>query len=109
MYYILYSVLYVFSLLPFRVLYIISDGLYFFLYYVVKYRKEVVSSNLLIAFPEKTEKERKQIAKQFYKNFGDQIVETIKLISMSNKVFDERCNGDFSAIEKLAIEGKNVQ
>ena len=36
-------------------------------------------NNLLIAFPEKTEKERLKIAKQFYLNFVDTFIESIKL------------------------------
>ena len=54
MYYIIYPLLYLISLLPFFILYGISDFFAFLLYRVVKYRKEVVLSNLTIAFPEKT-------------------------------------------------------
>jgi len=55
MYYIVFGILYAVSLLPFRALYVISDLLYFVLYFVVGYRKKVVMDNLLVAFPEKTE------------------------------------------------------
>jgi KDO2-lipid IV(A) lauroyltransferase len=90
-------------------LYFISDGLYFLAYYVVGYRKKVVMHNLSIAFPEKTLLERKRIAKGFYKNFCDYIVESIKLLSMNDRVFDKVCKGDFSIVDKLAREGKNIQ
>ncbi len=39
--------------------------------------------NLLQAFPEKTDEERKKIAKQFYVNFTDNFIEVIKLVSAS--------------------------
>jgi KDO2-lipid IV(A) lauroyltransferase len=42
-------------------------------------------SNLAIAFPEKTVKERAKIARGFYRLFTDTMVETIKLISISRK------------------------
>ena len=53
MYYIVYGFLYLLSLLPFRLLYVVSDAVYALLYYVIGYRKEVVMNNLLIAFPRK--------------------------------------------------------
>ena len=56
MYYIVYGLLYCFSLLPFFILYGISDFVAFILYSVMGYRKKVVLVNLGIAFPEKPEK-----------------------------------------------------
>jgi len=109
MYFIIYGFLYLVSLLPFPVLYFFSDGIYFFLYYVFGYRRKVVTANLKIAFPEKSEKEIHKISKKFYHNLTDTFVEIIKLISMSNKSFEKRCKGDFSIIEELAKKGKNVQ
>ena len=58
MYYLVYGLLWLISLLPFRVLYFLSDALYGLIYYIIGYRRKVVMSNLQIAFPEKTEKER---------------------------------------------------
>jgi Kdo2-lipid IVA lauroyltransferase/acyltransferase len=85
MYYLVYGLLYLLSLLPMPVLYLLSDGVYALLYYVIGYRKKVVADNLLIAFPEKTEEERKKIMKEFYKNFVDNFIETLKLFSASKK------------------------
>jgi KDO2-lipid IV(A) lauroyltransferase len=68
MYYIIYPLFYLLSLLPWRVLYFIADGLYVLVFYFFGYRKKVVLNNLLIAFPDKTEKERIRIAKDFYHN-----------------------------------------
>jgi KDO2-lipid IV(A) lauroyltransferase len=55
MYPVVYSIFYLLSLLPLRVLYILSDGIYGILYYIIGYRKKVVRQNLLIAFPEKSD------------------------------------------------------
>ena len=66
-------------------------------------------SNLNIAFPEKTEAEKKIIAKQFYKNLIDTFIESIKMISMSAKEFDRRCTIDIDAANALGAKGKNIQ
>ncbi len=84
MYYLVYGLLYLLSLLPMRALYIIADGAYLFVYYIMRYRKNIVMKNLAIAFPEKTIEQRIIIAKEFYKNFADNFIESIKLVSASN-------------------------
>ena len=109
MYYIIYGFLFLISMLPFPVMYFISDGIYFFLYYVFGYRKETVLVNLRIAFPEKPDAELRRIRKQFYHNLSDTFVEIIKLISMSDKTFMKRCKGDFTVVNELAQKGKNIQ
>lgn len=81
MYYIVYGLLYLMSLLPMPVLYLFSDFAYILLYYIIGYRKKVIMDNLMIAFPQKNHDERKQIARAFYKNFVDNFIETIKLFS----------------------------
>ena len=81
MYHIVYGLLYLLSLLPLRLLFLFSDFACLILRYIVGYRKKVVFYNLSIAFPEKTETERKRIANRFYRNFTDSFMETIKLLS----------------------------
>src|SRR5215217_4741021 len=76
MYHVVYGFLYLFSLLPLFFLYIIGDGVYLIVYYLIGYRKKVVMHNLSIAFPEKSEAEKIKIAKQFYRNFTDTFIET---------------------------------
>lgn len=109
MYYIIYAFLYVVSLLPFFILYGISDVVCFFMYRVFRYRKSLVIHNISIAFPTKTKKERELIAKQFYKNFTDNFIETLKLISMSPAEFDKRISVNMDACNALAASGKNIQ
>lgn len=79
------GLLYMVSLLPFRVLYIISDFLYFLLYHVVGYRKKVVLENLRNSFPEKTESERQEIARKFFRYLPDIMVEAVKAKSISKR------------------------
>ena len=109
MYYIIYGFFYLLSLIPWRLIYLISDVLYAFVYYVIGYRKDVVMFNLSIAFPEKTESERIRIAKDFYHNFVDTIVETIKMISVSNNELKKRFSSNFEVLNELYESGQNIQ
>ena len=79
-----------FSKLPFFVLYGISDFAYFIIYRVVGYRKKVVFENLRNSFPEKTESEIKQIAKDFYKHIADLFIEFLKGYSISKDEISNR-------------------
>ncbi len=107
MYYIIYGLLYLFSKLPWFVLYGISDLLAFLTYYVFGYRKKVVLGNLAIAFPDKTESERKEIAKQFYRNFSDTLAETIKMITASDEELSKRFVPKEEMLEKMRVFVKN--
>ncbi|MEO5947696.1 MAG: lipid A biosynthesis acyltransferase [Chitinophagaceae bacterium] len=109
MYYIIYGLLWLLSILPLRVLYFLSDAFFGLVFYVLKYRLKVVMTNLLIAFPEKTEKERRAIAKKFYHNFLDMMFETIKMITISEKALQKRFTANWDLLNKLYATGKSVQ
>ncbi len=109
MYYIVYGLLYLVSLLPMRILYFLSDGIRFILYHIVRYRKEVVMNNLLIAFPEKTAAERIRIAKKFYRNFTDSFIEVIKLLSADDAWLQKRFTIDAGVLDELYKTGKSCQ
>jgi KDO2-lipid IV(A) lauroyltransferase len=66
-------------------------------------------NNLLIAFPEKTEKERIAIAKKFYKNLMDMFIETIKMLSVSDKFLMKRIKGNWDVVNAIYPTGKSVQ
>ena len=85
MYYIVYGFLWLVSLLPLAVLYVFADIIYGLIFYVFKYRRDVVMKNLLIAFPGMTEKERYKVAKQFYHNLIDTFIESLKFISITKR------------------------
>ena len=108
MYYIIYPLLWLISLLPFRVLYVFSDAIYFLVFHVFAYRKAVVLSNLRIAFPDKTEAERIVIAKQFYHNMIDTFVESIKFITLSKKQALQRSSANFDVLDQALSSGKPV-
>lgn len=93
--------LYFFSVLPFWVLYGISDFFYLLVYHAIGYRKKVVLENLRNSFPEKTEEELKTIARQFYRHFCDVIVEVVKLLTISKNEFKRRCVLDEASIKSF--------
>jgi Kdo2-lipid IVA lauroyltransferase/acyltransferase len=109
MYYILFGFFYMLSLLPMRILYIISDGIYGVVYYVIGYRKKVVMQNLEIAFPEKTNAERVKIAKAFYHNLLDSFMETIKLVTASRSFLEKRVTANWEVLDPLFKTGKSCQ
>lgn len=78
------------SRVPLPVLYLLSDFLFFVSYYLVGYRRKMVKKNLLNSFPEKSQQERNQIEKQFYKDLCDYGVETVKLLTISKEELKRR-------------------
>ncbi len=89
-YILIYPVLWLISVLPFRLLYVLSDGLYFFLYYIVGYRRKIVTENLNLVFPDKSEAEIKTISKKFYHHLSDMIFESIKSMTISEAQMRKR-------------------
>ncbi len=73
------------SHLPFSVLYKISDGVSWFMYRVMKYRKKVIKSNLRNSFPEKPEAEIEKICREYYRHLCDTMLESVKTFTVSKK------------------------
>jgi KDO2-lipid IV(A) lauroyltransferase len=90
LYYVMFTFWFLASLLPLRLLYFISDLLFFPLYHLVHYRRRVVRKNLAECFPEKSEEERLTIERAFYHYFCDYLAETIKLFTMSKSEMRRR-------------------
>lgn len=85
MYYLFYAFVRLLTLLPLRMLYIVSDLLYFLIFYFIRYRKKIVRKNLTESFPEKNSSEIVDIEKNFYRYFCDLILETLKQINISDQ------------------------
>jgi Kdo2-lipid IVA lauroyltransferase/acyltransferase len=90
--------LYFISVLPFWLLYGLSNFFYLLVYHLIGYRKKVVVENLQRSFPEKSDQEIKKITKDFYLHFCDVIVETVKLLTISKNTFKKRCVIDEKSI-----------
>ena len=83
LYYLLYGFLWLLSLLPLWVHYVIADVICVLVYHVVGYRKALVRRNLTDSFPNKSAEELRAIEKAFYHWFCDYLVETVKLLTIS--------------------------
>ena len=78
------------SLLPSRVLYLLSDGLFYLIYYGFGYRRQVVQQNISNSFPGKSPAEHTAVCKKFYRHFCDLIVESIKIFTISENEVKRR-------------------
>ena len=109
LFYIIYPLFYTLSLLPLRVLYCLANIEYLVLYYVIRYRRDVVRHNLITSFPEKTIEEIKDIERDFYHWFADYFFEAVKLLSISDKELRQRFHVYGSEmVEQCFQEGQNV-
>jgi len=89
-YYFALPFVYGIALLPFPLLYVVSDGLYIVLYKLLGYRTAVVRENLRRSFPEKSAEELRTIERAFYRWFCDLVVETLKTLTISPAHVKER-------------------
>ncbi|MCF8273356.1 MAG: lysophospholipid acyltransferase family protein [Flavobacteriaceae bacterium] len=89
-YILVYPFLWFISILPFRVLYLFSDGIYVLIYHIIGYRKKTVNENLRLVFPNKSDTEITQIRKKFYHHLCDMFLEMTKTMSISKKALEKR-------------------
>lgn len=77
------TLFYMVSLMPFRILYAMSDVIYLIIYKCIGYRRKIVRRNLTSSFPEKSSGEIIAIERKFYHWFCDYFLETVKLMSLT--------------------------
>jgi KDO2-lipid IV(A) lauroyltransferase len=108
-YLLAYPVIWVISMLPFRLLYLFSDFIYFIVYRIIKYRKKTVRENLALALPHLTDAERSVIEKKFYHHMCDMFLEMIKTMNISK---EEICNRfvfkNIEVYKELEKQGKSI-
>ena len=97
-YYLVLPLLYGISLLPFPLLYLLSDGVFLLLFHVIGYRRVVVRTNLHNSFPEKSATELARIEHAFYRWFCDLTLETVKTLTISPK----------AVLRHVHVEGEQV-
>ena len=109
MYYFIYFIIKTLSYIPFWMLYAISDIMYYPLYYVIRYRREIVRKNLTESFPEKSLSEIITIEKKFYRFFMDMLLESSKIASISPDEMRKRMKFvNIDKTNKLLDEGKSL-
>ena len=90
MYHIINGLLKLKSLLPFSILYVLSDFTYLIVYYLIGYRKNVVRENLKRSFPDKTDRELLATEKKFYHHLCDLLFESMKMATISKEEMSRR-------------------
>ena len=101
--------LWLITLLPLRILFVISDFFFLILLYVVGYRKRVVTDNLQKAFPEKSMQEIIKIRRRFYRYLCDYFIESVYMINMGARESKRRYHFEnIEMLNKLHQEGKSI-
>lgn len=107
--YIGISLVYLASLLPYSILYFISDVVYVLIYHVIGYRRKVVRNNIRNSFPNYTEVQRLEIEKKFYHHLCDMIFENAKLLNLRDSEIQKRFTiKNSEEYFKLIQEGKSI-
>jgi lauroyl/myristoyl acyltransferase len=106
---IAYPFLWIISILPFSVFYLLSDFVYYIVYYIIGYRKKTVKANLILAFPDLTPKERLSIEKKSYKHMCDMFLEMIKTMSISESEMSKRfAITNIELVREYESRGKSI-
>lgn len=109
MYRLLRFLLTILSCIPFRMLYILSDGLYYIIYYMVRYRRTIVRRNLTESFPEKSMAEIVEVEKKFYRFFMDMFFESCKMATISPQEMSRRMKfSNLEPVKALLKQGKSI-
>lgn len=110
-YYICIPFIYLLAILPFPLLYFLSDGVYVLIYHVLRYRRKIVRENLFKSFPEKQSKEIGEIEGRFYRYFCDLFLETFKTLTISKENMIKHCElvpETLSIFNQLAQENQSI-
>ncbi|UZO79862.1 lipid A biosynthesis acyltransferase [Aquimarina sp. ERC-38] len=108
-YRLLYPVIWILSRLPWSVFYKVSDLVYYFVYYIIRYRRKTVLTNLQLAFPDKTASEYKKISKASYKHMCDMFLEMARTLSISKKEMVKRfAITNLDMFTRLSEEGRSI-
>ncbi len=106
---LVYPFLWLISKLPWRVFYGLSTGIFFLVYYIIRYRRKTVTHNLELVFPEKSKSEINTIRKDFYKHMCDMFLEMIKSISISNEEMKKRFEvTNLDMLHELEAKGESI-
>ena len=106
---IIYPFLWFVSILPFSILYKLSDFVYFLVYYIIKYRKKSVRGQLQLTLPNYSKEELLKIEKKFYAHLCDLFLEMIKTMSISEKEIAKRFRfTNLELIKDLELQKKSI-
>ncbi len=94
---------------PFKILYLVSDILFYPFYYIIRYRRKLTRQNLTETFADRSKEEIVAIEKRFYHFFIDMFLESCKLISISPEEMKRRVKfTNIELVNGMLAEGKSV-
>ncbi len=104
-----YPLIWLISILPFRILYAVSDFVYVLVYHVIGYRKQTVRRNLAMAFPDYSAAKRLEIEKKSYRHLCDMFLEMVKTMGISDREMSKRFKfTNLEVIHQAEAEGKSI-
>ncbi|MRI62924.1 lipid A biosynthesis acyltransferase [Ornithobacterium rhinotracheale] len=102
------NIIFIFALIPTRLLYIFADFLFFIQTYFVRYRRKVVIENLKKSFPTFSDEKIQSIAKKFNRHLCDYAVESIRALKISQRELDTRIEfKNLEVLNQIKAENKN--
>ncbi len=108
-YLLVYPILWFISMLPFRLLYLLSDFIYLIVYYVIGYRKKTVRKNLALALPHLSDTERLVIEKKSFQHLCDMFLEMIKTMNISENEIKKRfVFTNLEVLKKIEAQNKSI-
>lgn len=105
----LYGLIWVISLLPLPVMYLVSDIIWLVMFICppLRYRRKIVRKNLALSFPEKDRKWLHRTERRFYYQFACQIMECLKMASARPSWIKRHM--EFTGYEKVKEEALKGQ
>lgn len=106
---LVYPIIWIISILPFRLLYLVSDCLSFIAYRVVRYRLRIVRQNLNLVFPDMPKAEKLRIERKFYQHLFDMFLEMMKTRTISKNEIKKRFSfTNMDEYVKIENQGKSI-
>lgn len=103
------TVLMLISRLPLSIQYGLGYVLYLLLYRLLRVRRHIVFGNLCKAFPHLDQSDINQVARGFYRNYADVVMEMVKSITMDRQDLGDRVRFDnLDMIEEELARGQPV-
>lgn len=87
----------------------LSDVIYFLVYYIIGYRKKTVRANLAMALPHLNDQERLAIEKKSYRHLCDMFLEMAKTLTISSEEMNRRfVIKNLEVIKEYEKKGKSI-
>lgn len=106
---LVFPILWLISILPFRLFYFLSDFVYVIVYHLLGYRKRTVRENIALTLPHLSENERLSIEKKFYHHMCDMFLEMVKSLSISKEEMNKRFKiNNIEVLHEFEQKGKSI-